>query len=132
MSRNKYKQFSDKNLPAIPDNKRYFTISEVVQLCLVKAYVLRYWEKEFRQLQPIKRRRRRYYQQQDILLIRKIKKLLYENGFTIEGARAQLTTPIEVVSAPVQKQGDDDNAIQKIIVDLEMVLTHLKAGFCHT
>jgi DNA-binding transcriptional MerR regulator len=122
LSRNKYKQFSDKNLPAIPPDKRYFTISEVVQLCLVKAYVLRYWEKEFEQLKPIKRRHRRYYQQQDILLIRKIKKLLYEHGFTIEGARGQLASPPEIVSEPIET----NIMVKKIITDLEMVVTQLK------
>src|SRR3990167_10599470 len=92
---NKRKRFSEQNLPAIPD-KLYFTISEVSRLCAVKAYVLRYWEQEFPQLKPAKRRgNRRYYQHQDILLVRQIKKLLYENGFTIEGARAQLSAAPE-------------------------------------
>jgi len=127
LSRNKFKQFSDKDLPAIPD-KRYFTISEVTRLCLVKAYVLRYWEHEFKQLKPIKRRRRRYYQQQDILLVRQIKKLLYENGFTIEGARAQLASSPEAVSEIVKTNA----IVKKIILDLEMVLNHLKTSFCHT
>ena len=128
MSRNKYKQFSDTNLPAIPPDKRYFTISEVVQLCLVKAYVLRYWETVFEQLRPIKRRHRRYYQQQDILLIRKIKKLLYEQGFTIEGARGQLSSPPEVFI----KKSETSIMLKKVITDLELVLTQLKTEIYST
>src|SRR5579862_2039755 len=79
-----------KPLPAIPA-KRYFTIGEVSELCGVKAYVLRYWEQEFTQLKPMKRRgNRRYYQHHEVLLIRRIRDLLYEQGFTISGARNQL------------------------------------------
>lgn len=79
------------SLPAIP-NKRYFTIGEVGTLCDVKSHVLRYWEQEFSQLKPIKRRgNRRYYQRHDIELIRLIRTLLYEQGFTIAGARQQLS-----------------------------------------
>lgn len=71
--------------------KRYFTIGEVGMLCGVKPHVLRYWEQEFSQLKPIKRRgNRRYYQHQEVLLIRRIKELLYEQGFTISGARSRL------------------------------------------
>jgi len=74
-------------LPAIP-GKRYFTIGEVSELCGVKPHVLRYWEQEFPQLKPVKRRgNRRYYQRQDVLVIRQIRALLYEQGFTIGGAR---------------------------------------------
>ena len=81
----------NKPLPAIPA-KRYFTIGEVSELCGVKAYVLRYWEQEFSQLKPMKRRgNRRYYQHHEVLLIRRIRDLLYEQGFTISGARNQLT-----------------------------------------
>lgn len=77
-------------LPEIPD-KRYFTIGEVSALCAVKPHVLRYWEQEFRKLHPVKRRgNRRYYQHGDIVLIRHIRSLLYEQGFTITGARQQL------------------------------------------
>ena len=78
-------------LPVIP-GKRYFTIGEVSDLCAVKPHVLRYWEQEFPQLKPIKRRgNRRYYQRHDVLLIRQIRSLLYEHGFTISGARLRLT-----------------------------------------
>jgi DNA-binding transcriptional MerR regulator len=77
-------------LPPIPA-KRYFTIGEVSELCRVKAHVLRYWEQEFTQLKPIKRRgNRRYYQHHEVLLIRRIRDLLYDQGFTISGARNQL------------------------------------------
>jgi DNA-binding transcriptional MerR regulator len=80
----------EKSLPQIPA-KRYFTIGEVAELCQVKPYVLRYWEQEFTQLKPMKRRgNRRYYQHHEVLLIRRIRDLLYEQGFTISGARNQL------------------------------------------
>ena len=78
-------------LPAIP-GKRYFTIGEVSELCDVKPHVLRYWEQEFPTLSPVKRRgNRRYYQCQDVILIRQIRSLLYEQGFTIGGARQRMT-----------------------------------------
>ncbi|CAG2137744.1 MerR family regulatory protein [compost metagenome] len=77
-------------LPPIPA-KRYFTIGEVSELCAVKPHVLRYWEQEFTQLKPVKRRgNRRYYQHHEVLLIRRIRELLYEQGFTINGARNRL------------------------------------------
>lgn len=77
-------------LPQIPA-KRYFTIGEVSELCGVKPHVLRYWEQEFTQLKPVKRRgNRRYYQHHEVLLIRRIRELLYEQGFTISGARNKL------------------------------------------
>lgn len=80
----------EKTLPAIPA-KRYFTIGEVSELCGVKPYVLRYWEQEFTQLKPMKRRgNRRYYQHHEVLLIRRIRDLLYDQGFTISGARNRL------------------------------------------
>src|SRR3982751_1351638 len=79
-------------LPPIPA-KRYFTIGEVSDLCAVKPHVLRYWEQEFAQLKPVKRRgNRRYYQHHEVLLIRRIRDLLYEQGFTINGARHRLDT----------------------------------------
>jgi DNA-binding transcriptional MerR regulator len=78
-------------LPPIP-GKRYFTIGEVSELCSVKPHVLRYWEQEFPQLRPVKRRgNRRYYQRHDVLMVRQIRNLLYEQGFTIGGARLQLS-----------------------------------------
>ena len=82
---------NNSELPPIP-GKRYFTIGEVSELCGVKPHVLRYWEQEFPQLKPVKRRgNRRYYQRQDVLIIRQIRNLLYDQGFTIGGARQQLT-----------------------------------------
>ena len=82
---------TDNELPVIP-GKRYFTIGEVSDLCGVKPHVLRYWEQEFPQLAPLKRRgNRRYYQRQDVMLIRQIRSLLYEHGFTIGGARQRLS-----------------------------------------
>ncbi|MDE1897443.1 MAG: MerR family transcriptional regulator [Xanthomonadaceae bacterium] len=81
---------SNSELPAIPA-KRYFTIGEVSELCGVKPHVLRYWEQEFTGLKPVKRRgNRRYYQRHDVLMIRQIRSLLYEHGFTITGARQRL------------------------------------------
>jgi DNA-binding transcriptional MerR regulator len=87
-------------LPPIPA-KRYFTIGEVSELCGVKPHVLRYWEQEFTQLKPVKRRgNRRYYQHHEVLLIRRIRELLYEEGFTISGARNRLDNSL----------GDEDKA----------------------
>ncbi|MDP1633521.1 MAG: MerR family transcriptional regulator [Gallionellaceae bacterium] len=81
---------ANSELPPIPA-KRYFTIGEVSELCGVKAHVLRYWEQEFTQLKPVKRGgNRRYYQHHEVLLIRRIRELLYEEGFTISGARSRL------------------------------------------
>jgi len=98
-------QASTSDLPLIPA-KRYFTIGEVGELCAVKPHVLRYWEQEFAQLKPVKRRgNRRYYQHHEVLLIRRIRELLYEQGFTISGARMQLEetaeTPVSI--APPDK-----------------------------
>src|SRR5438067_12310187 len=84
------RQQTKADLPPIPA-KRYFTIGEVSDLCAVKPHVLRYWEREFTQLKPVKRRgNRRYYQHHEVLLIRRIRDLLYEQGFTINGARHRL------------------------------------------
>ena len=100
---------SKPSLPAIPA-KRYFSIGEVAELCDVKPHVLRYWEQEFTQLKPVKRRgNRRYYQHHEVLMIRRIRELLYNQGFTISGARNQLhETPrsavIEDKSAAAEKQ----------------------------
>jgi DNA-binding transcriptional MerR regulator len=89
----------DKALPSIPA-KRYFTIGEVSELCGVKPYVLRYWEQEFTQLKPMKRRgNRRYYQHHEVLLIRRIRDLLYDQGFTISGARNQLSEGLPPAAA---------------------------------
>ena len=91
-------------LPAIPA-KRYFTIGEVSELCGVKAHVLRYWEQEFTQLKPVKRRgNRRYYQHHEVLLIRHIRQLLYEDGFTISGARGRLDHLVTQQEEPPQAQ----------------------------
>ncbi|UXU89250.1 MerR family transcriptional regulator [Burkholderia sp. S-53] len=93
-------------LPPIPA-KRYFTIGEVSELCGVKPHVLRYWEQEFTQLRPVKRRgNRRYYQHHEVLLIRRIRELLYEQGFTINGARNRLDSPggERVAAGPVEPE----------------------------
>ena len=87
------------SLPPIPA-ERYFTIGEVSELCGVKPHVLRYWEQEFTQLRPVKRRgNRRYYQHHEVLLIRRIRELLYEQGFTISGARNRLDESLSAASA---------------------------------
>ena len=87
-------------LPAIPA-KRYFTIGEVSELCGVKPHVLRYWEQEFSQLRPVKRRgNRRYYQHHEVLLVRRIRELLYSQGFTISGARNRLDDAVEPAADP--------------------------------
>ena len=90
-------------LPAIPA-KRYFTIGEVSELCQVKPHVLRYWEQEFSQLNPVKRRgNRRYYQRHEVELIRTIRSLLYLEGFTISGARHKLESDVDISEAAVEK-----------------------------
>ena len=104
---------TDNDLPAIP-GKRYFTIGEVSDLCGVKPHVLRYWEQEFPQLAPLKRRgNRRYYQRQDVMLIRQIRSLLYDHGFTIGGARQRLSG---------EKAKHDINQSRQIIHQLRMEL----------
>lgn len=102
----------EKTLPPIPA-KRYFTIGEVGDLCGVKPHVLRYWEQEFTQLRPMKRRgNRRYYQHHEVLMIRRIRELLYDQGFTISGARNKLQ---ELVQAEREKRRhEDDEAIDVI------------------
>ena len=113
----------NQELPAIP-GKRYFTIGEVSELCAVKPHVLRYWEQEFPQLKPVKRRgNRRYYQREDVLTIRQIRTLLYDQGYTIGGARQRMV-------------GEDDSlpgvemqaVIRETIEELEDVLKVLKPG----
>jgi len=108
-------------LPAIPA-KRYFTIGEVSELCAVKPHVLRYWEQEFPQLEPVKRRgNRRYYQRQDVVLIRQIRGLLYEDGYTIGGARSHLS------GDSVQKDTSQTKIeIQQIHAELLEILEILK------
>ncbi|MCZ2103202.1 MAG: MerR family transcriptional regulator [Comamonadaceae bacterium] len=94
-------------LPAIPA-KRYFTIGEVAELCSVKPHVLRYWEQEFTQLRPMKRRgNRRYYQHHEVLMIRRIRELLYEQGFTISGARNRLQELAHAASGALPPDGPD-------------------------
>ncbi len=106
---------NNNELPAIP-GKRYFTIGEVSELCGVKPHVLRYWEQEFAQLKPVKRRgNRRYYQRHDVVLIREIRGLLYEEGFTIGGARQRL----ENEAKPGEKTVNKKQVIQEIITELE-------------
>ena len=97
-------------LPPIPA-KRYFTIGEVSDLCAVKPHVLRYWEQEFTQLKPVKRRgNRRYYQHHEVLLIRRIRELLYEQGFTISGARNRLDDHLGPNGAAAGSQKADATA----------------------
>jgi len=112
---------NSEELPPIPP-KRYFTIGEVGVLCAVKPHVLRYWEAEFPQLKPVKRRgNRRYYQRQDVVLIRQIKSLLYEQGYTIGGARQKMSDdPGELVQSRV-----DSSDIRSLVKDLEEVITQL-------
>lgn len=116
----------NKKLLPIPD-KIYFTIGEVSHLCDLKPHVLRYWEQEFSQLSPVKRRgNRRYYQRKDVLLIRRIQNLLYEQGFTIEGARQKLTQEHnQQVELPLD-EGISKHWVKKTIADLEKVLNNLQ------
>ncbi len=108
-------------LPPIP-GKRYFTIGEVSDLCAVKPHVLRYWEQEFPQLKPVKRRgNRRYYQRQDVLIIRQIRSLLYDEGFTIGGARQRLQGD-SAKSDVTQSQ----QIIKQLRIELEQVLKILR------
>lgn len=110
-------------LPAIPD-KRYFTIGEVSELCQVKPHVLRYWEQEFPQLRPVKRRgNRRYYKQQDVQVVRSIRELLYQEGFTIHGARGQLRDKGKAIAAV--DPGAAGDSLVKIRRELEAVLALL-------
>ncbi len=112
---------NNENLPVIP-GKRYFTIGEVSELCGVKPHVLRYWEQEFPQLKPVKRRgNRRYYQRHDVIMIRQIRSLLYEQGFTITGARQRLNG---------EDAREDNSKSQQIVhqlrLELEEILQILK------
>ncbi len=108
-------------LPPIP-GKRYFTIGEVSDLCAVKPHVLRYWEQEFPQLKPVKRRgNRRYYQRQDVLIIRQIRSLLYDEGFTIGGARQRLQGDTAKTDVTQSQQ-----IIKQLRLELEQVLKILR------
>jgi DNA-binding transcriptional MerR regulator len=126
----------EKALPAIPA-KRYFTIGEVSDLCGVKPYVLRYWEQEFTQLKPMKRRgNRRYYQHHEVLLIRRIRDLLYDQGFTISGARNQLSEGLPPAAA--QNFRDEAEAAQALDAlgvddggDIPVELAHLPTARPH-
>ena len=112
---------NNNELPVIP-GKRYFTIGEVAELCDVKPHVLRYWEQEFPQLKPVKRRgNRRYYQRHDVLLIRQIRSLLYDEGFTIGGARQRLEG--EGAKFDINRS---QQIIKQTLMELEELLTLLK------
>jgi DNA-binding transcriptional MerR regulator len=113
----------EKALPAIPA-KRYFTIGEVSDLCGVKPYVLRYWEQEFTQLKPMKRRgNRRYYQHHEVLLIRRIRELLYEQGFTISGARNRLSDASSARAAAAAAMATNGHVIEPDeIIDVAQAL----------
>jgi DNA-binding transcriptional MerR regulator len=112
---------NDSALPPIP-SKRYFTIGEVSELCGVKPHVLRYWEQEFPQLKPLKRRgNRRYYQRHDVLVIRKIRGLLYDEGYTIGGARQQLSGETGKADSALSQQ-----LVRQLRGELEEILQILK------
>ena len=111
----------NKNTPVIP-NKRYFTIGEASKICDVKAHVLRYWEQEFAELDPIKRKgNRRYYQQKDLVMILRIKELLHNKGFTIEGAKNMINSNQGKVEPLTDK-----HMVAQIKSDLENILSILK------
>ncbi|MET3008819.1 MerR family transcriptional regulator [Stenotrophomonas koreensis] len=112
---------SNRELPPIPA-KRYFTIGEVAELCDVKQHVLRYWETEFPSLDPVKRRgNRRYYQRHDVLVVRQIRSLLYEQGYTIGGARQRLEGTEARQEAAISHQ-----IVRQVRMELEEVLQMLK------
>jgi DNA-binding transcriptional MerR regulator len=111
-------------LPPIPE-KMYFTIGEVGRLCDLRPHVLRYWEQEFSQLSPAKRRgNRRYYQLKDVLLVRKIRHLLYEQGFTIEGAKQQLAGE----SVKSNREQKHYQTMQKAVIELEKIVSDLETN----
>ena len=116
------------DLPPIPA-KRYFTIGEVSELCGVKPHVLRYWEQEFTQLKPVKRRgNRRYYQHHEVLLIRRIRQLLYEEGFTISGARNRLdNSRTEIEERPEPSAPRELRPVPSAGVDLAAIKRELRA-----
>lgn len=113
-------------LPPIP-SKRYFTIGEVSELCGVKPHVLRYWEQEFSQLKPVKRRgNRRYYQHHEVMLIRRIRELLYEQGFTISGARNRLLKEGEAKDGGAAEQAKAQVDFAALKAELKAILDLLK------
>lgn len=113
-------------LPPIPA-KRYFTIGEVSDLCGVKPHVLRYWEQEFAQLKPVKRRgNRRYYQHHEVLLIRRIRELLYDQGFTINGARNKLNNQAAHEEVKVEQTNNHPLSLGQIRSELQALLSLLK------
>jgi DNA-binding transcriptional MerR regulator len=117
---------NNNELPAIP-GKRYFTIGEVSELCGVKPHVLRYWEQEFSQLKPVKRRgNRRYYQRHDVVLIREIRGLLYDQGFTIGGARQQLGTPVAEAKSPEVALPETKQSQKELVRELLRELEDLR------
>ena len=119
------KNSSGEELPPIPA-KRYFTIGEVSELCGVKPHVLRYWEQEFNQLKPVKRRgNRRYYQHHEVLLVRRIRELLYNQGFTISGARNRLEEGA-VVSLSSQEKVEPQKAPLGLREELQSVIEMLR------
>ncbi|MDQ8022221.1 MAG: MerR family transcriptional regulator [Moraxellaceae bacterium] len=114
-------------LPPIPA-KRYFTIGEVSELCGVKPHVLRYWEQEFTQLKPVKRRgNRRYYQHHEVLLVRRIRDLLYRDGFTISGARNKLEDLAELNREVVDEVRRSRASISEVRAELQALLDALRA-----
>jgi DNA-binding transcriptional MerR regulator len=114
----------EKPLPAIPA-KRYFTIGEVSDLCGVKPYVLRYWEQEFTQLKPMKRRgNRRYYQHHEVLLIRRIRELLYDQGFTISGARNRLGDAVPAAGSAMLAPPIDGDAPEALLAVSDDIASH--------
>ena len=122
---------SNSELPPIPA-KRYFTIGEVSELCGVKPHVLRYWEQEFPSLKPVKRRgNRRYYQRHDVLMIRQIRSLLYEQGFTIGGARQRIDGEANKIEKAEKAEKADAKISSQIVrqmrIELEEVLEILRA-----
>ena len=118
---------ADVELPPIPA-KRYFTIGEVSELCAVKPHVLRYWEQEFTQLKPLKRRgNRRYYQHHEVLLVRRIRELLYREGFTISGARNQLGETVIRAQEDAEESVRLRAEIERARASLQDVLAELRA-----
>lgn len=119
MESNSHKPSKDE-LPPIPA-KRYFTIGEVSELCAVKPHVLRYWEQEFNQLKPVKRRgNRRYYQHHEVLLVRRIRELLYNEGFTISGARNRLDDGAIAAAAP-ESTAPGESGVEVVALRQEML-----------